>query len=112
MRSAFLWNGAHLRDADLSKTDLTKANLFNSNLTGARLSDANLRGIKQKGANLSDANLSGANLAKARLSGAQGLTIEQLSEVKTLYKSRLDPDLMEQIKGKCPGLLEKPKSEE
>jgi hypothetical protein len=38
-----------------------------------------------------------------------GLTIEQLSEVKTLYKSKLDSELMEQVKEKHPHLLEKPK---
>ena len=62
----------------------------------------------QKGANLSEANLFNADLTKARLSGAQGLTIEQLSEAKTLYKSRLDPDLMKKVQEEYPGLLEKP----
>jgi hypothetical protein len=38
-----------------------------------------------------------------------GLTIEQLSVVKTLYKSKLDSELMEQVKEKHPHLLEKPK---
>ena len=112
MRNVYLWNGADLSEADLSEADLTRANLFNSNLTGARLSDVNLSGIKQKGANLSCADLSKANLTKARLSGAQGLTIEQLREAKTLYKSRLDPDLMKQVKEEYPWLLEKPKTEE
>ncbi len=58
------------------------------------------------------ANLSEVNLSSADLRGAQGLTIEQLSEAKTLYKSRLDPDLMKQVEEEYPGLLEEPNSEE
>ena len=35
--------------------------------------------------------------------------VEQLCTVKTLYKAKLDPELVFQIKEKCPHLLEKPK---
>ncbi len=42
---------------------------------------------------------------------AKYLTIEQLSEVNTLYKAKLDTKIMEQIKEKYPHLLEKPRSE-
>ena len=43
---------------------------------------------------------------------AKSLTIEQLSDVKTLYKAKLHPRLMAQVKEKYPHLLEKPKLEE
>ena len=61
-------------------------------------------------ANLWGPKLRGANLKDAVLRGALDLTIEQLSEAKTLYKSKLDLELMEQVKEKYPHLLEKPKS--
>ena len=47
----------------------------------------------------------------ADLTGAENLTIQQLSKVKTLYKAKLDPELMEQVKKCCPHLLEEPKEE-
>ncbi|MDP7530521.1 MAG: pentapeptide repeat-containing protein [Candidatus Scalindua sp.] len=72
----------------------------------ADLSDATLY------ANLSGANLIGADLIYANLIGADlrellDLNIEQLSKVKTLYKAKLDPELMEQVKDKYPHLLDK-----
>jgi hypothetical protein len=49
-----------------------------------------------------------ANLQSANLEGVYNLTIEQLSGVKTLYKSKLDPVLMKQVNEKYPHLLEEP----
>jgi len=40
------------------------------------------------------------------------LSINKLSKVKTLYKAKLDPELIEQVKDKYPHLLEEPKFEE
>ena len=50
-----------------------------------------------------------ADLIDIRVIGEENLTIEQLSKVKSLYKAKLDPELMEQVKKHCPHLLEKPK---
>jgi hypothetical protein len=63
------------------------------------------------------ADLRGANLSKANLSGADprevsGLNIEQLSKVETLYNTKLEPELMEQVKEKYSHLLKKPKEAE
>ncbi len=55
------------------------------------------------------ANLSDADLFRANLEGVSDLTIEQLSKVKTLYKAKLDPELMKQVKEKYHHLLEEPK---
>jgi len=60
-----------------------------------------------KHADLSDATLSGANLTQVK-----NLSINKLSKVKTLYKAKLDPELIEQVKEKYPHLLEGPKLEE
>ncbi len=51
-------------------------------------------------------------LKGANLWGVHGLTIEQLSKVKSLYDAKLDPVLMAQVKEKYPHLLEGPKLEE
>ncbi len=50
-----------------------------------------------------------ADLFRANLEGVSDLTIEQLSKVKTLYKAKLDPELMKQVKEKYHHLLEEPK---
>ena len=50
-----------------------------------------------------------ANLSEADLTQVKNLSINELSEAKTLYKAKLDPELMEQVKDKYPHLLEEPK---
>jgi len=84
--------------ADLGSVDLSGANLSNADLRDADLSRAYLR----------NANLSSADLSHADLSEVLGLNIEQLSTVQTLYKAKLDPVLMAQVKEKYPYLLEEP----
>ncbi len=103
---------AHI-SADLSRGNLSGAYLTGVNFVGIELVGTNLSGTYLLGASLSNANLSGANLsgavlAKADLRKTKGLTIDQLSTVATLYKAKLDPELMAQVKGKYPCLLEKP----
>jgi len=73
-----------------------------ANLSGAKLYDADLRYAK-----LSDDDLSCANITQVKK-----LSINKLSKVKTLYKAKLDPELIEQVKDKYPHLLEEPKFEE
>jgi uncharacterized protein YjbI with pentapeptide repeats len=94
---------ASLNDADLLMADLKKAVMAKANLNNANFTKANLNG-----ADLFDAYLDGAYLDGANLEGAINLTIEQLSNVKTLYKAKLDPELMDQVKEKYPHLLEDP----
>ena len=55
---------------------------------------------------LIEVNLQRAILVGANLWGIYGLTIEQLSKVKSLYDAKLDPVLMAQVKEKYPLLLE------
>lgn len=86
---------------DLSGVDLRGANLSNAALCLADMSDSNLSG----------ADLSGAKLSKADLREVSGLNLEQLSKVETLYNTKLDPELMEQVKDKYPHLLKEPKEE-
>jgi len=96
---------------DLRRAQLHKANLNGTNLYKANLNLANLIEAKLNGAILKEANLSGANLREAELRKTKNLTIEQLSQVKTLNKAKLDPDIKKQIEEKYPELLKKPKPE-
>ena len=95
---------ANLQQAWLIDTKLQKTILHTTDLQGATLEGANL-----KGASLYHANLHGCILMKADLEGATGLTIEQVSNAKTLYGvTGLDSVLMEQIKKDYPHHLEEP----
>ena len=94
---------AHLEKAILWKTNLEEANLQNANLDGAILEAALLMN-----ANFMRTSLRGVDFSMADLRGAKNLTIGQLFKVKTLYKAKLDKELLNQVKEYCPHLLENP----
>jgi BTB/POZ domain-containing protein KCTD9 len=95
-------SGANFKDAFLIKANLEKAFLIKSNFKNAFLMEANLNG-----AYLNGADLENANLYKADLRNAIGLTLEQLSKVKTIYLAQIDEELLVQINEVCPDLLGK-----
>jgi len=110
-------NGADLSGAYLDEADLTRADFTRANLKKAILSGANLKEAFFTDADLTTANLSRADLGQSTFRGAIfrgsilldviNLSIEQLSEVKTLYGSKLGLDIEKQVKEKYPHLLEK-----
>ncbi len=113
LQGATLWR-ANLEKAQLLEANLQEASLYGANLQRADLNQANLQEASLSEANLQKANLRRANLQKAdlkeaNLQGAENITVEQLSKVKTLYEAKLDSELMEQVKQKYPHLLEEPK---
>ena len=92
---------------DLSSgANLEQAHLSRSNLKNANLKQTNLKGAVFRGANLEGADFEGADLK-----GALNLTIDQLSEVKTLYNAELDDELRIPLEKEYPALFEKPKDE-
>jgi uncharacterized protein YjbI with pentapeptide repeats len=104
---------ANLEEADLKETDLFGANLERTDLIGANLARADLKEVNLKRANLRSANLKetdlkGADFEEANLKGALNLSIEQLSEVKTLYNAKLDNELLIPLKEKYPTLFKEP----
>ncbi len=93
--------GCYLSSINLSNDKLLKyisKHLSGVNFAGASFLHTDLRGF----------DLEGANLKGADLRGVKNLTLNQLSQVKSLYNAKLDPKLMEQVKEKYPHLLEKP----
>jgi uncharacterized protein YjbI with pentapeptide repeats len=104
---------ANLEEADLEGTDFIGANLEGTDLIGANLERADLQGANLKRTNLRSANLKDADLKEAdfegaNLKGALNLSIEQLSEAKTLYNAKLDDKLLIPLNEKYPTLFEKP----
>lgn len=110
--------GCDLKGVDLSNADLTNANLESADLRGANLSNANLRGASLEHAFLKNANLKNANLTDARLkgtylqyadlSGVEGLTLEHIRVVTSVYQATFDPEMMEMIKEHCSGKMKDP----
>jgi uncharacterized protein YjbI with pentapeptide repeats len=89
-------------------TLINGANLEQAYLRGSNFKKANLRKANLKGANLEMVDLEETNLQESNLKGVKGLTIDQLSKVKTLYNAELDDELLIPLKEKYPALFDKP----
>lgn len=115
--------GASLMGFDLKSVNLENADLRNANLSGADLRGANLKGARLSGANLENAYLKGADLKKADLTKANvkgaffhyanltdcaGLTIEEVRVSRSVYKAKIDEDMLELVKANCPSKLTDP----
>lgn len=100
LRSAYA-SGANFKDAFLIKSQFENAFLIKANFSNAFLMEANLQNCYLMGADFEN-----ASLYKADLRGAKGLTIEQLSKVKTLYLAKFDDDILSQIKTNLPELVD------
>ncbi|UII21086.1 pentapeptide repeat-containing protein [Fulvivirga ligni] len=95
-------SGANFKDAYLIKAQLEGAFLIKSNFKNAFLMEANLANCYLTGADFEN-----ASLYKADLRGAKGLTIEQLTQAKTLYLAKFDDEILNQIKSNMPELVGK-----
>jgi hypothetical protein len=93
-------SGANFRDAFLIKANFENAFLIKATFNNAFLMEANLRNCYLMGADFEN-----VSLYKADLRGAKGLTVEQLSKVKTLYLARFDDDILSQLKASLPELV-------
>jgi uncharacterized protein YjbI with pentapeptide repeats len=94
-------SGANFKDSFLIKSNFEGAFLIKANFNNAFLMEANLQNCYVMGADFEN-----ASLYKADLRGAKGLTVEQLSKVKTLYLAKFDEDILQQIKTSLPELVD------
>jgi len=94
-------SGANFKDAFLIKSQFEGAFLIKATFNNAFLMEANLQNCYLMGADFEN-----ASLYKADLRGAKGLTIEQLSKVKTLYLAKFDDEILDQIKTTLPELVD------
>lgn len=92
-------SGSIFKDAFLIKAQFEGAFLIKANFNNAFLMEANLQNCYVMGADFEN-----ASLYKADLRGAKGLTVEQLSKVKTLYLAKFDDEILEQVKTSLPEL--------
>ncbi len=100
LKSAYA-SGANFKDAFLIKSQFDNAFLIKANFNNAFLMEASLQNCYVMGADFEN-----ASLYKADLRGAKGLTVEQLSRVKTLYLAKFDDEILEQIKTNLPELVD------
>ena len=100
LRGAYA-SGANFKDAFLIKAQFDSAFLIKANFSNAFLMESNLQNCYVMGADFEN-----ASLYKADLRGAKGLTVEQLSKVKTLYLAKFDDEILEQIKTNLPELVD------
>ncbi len=99
LRGAYA-SGANFRDAFLIKANFENAFLIKANFNNAFLMEANLQNCYLMGADFEN-----VSLYKADLRGAKGLTVEQLSKVKTLYLARFDDDILKELRASVPDLV-------
>ena len=99
LKSAYA-SGANFKDAFLIKAYFENAFLIKANFANAFLMEADLKNCYLMGADFEN-----ASLYKADLRGAKGLSVEQLSKVKTLYLAKFDDEILEQIKTNLPELV-------
>jgi uncharacterized protein YjbI with pentapeptide repeats len=92
--------GTNFKHCYLIKSDFEKAYLIKTDFENAFLIEANLRDTI-----VSDANFNNASLYKADLRGAKGLKAEQLVNAKSLYLTKLDPDVIDKLKELVPHLI-------
>lgn len=102
-------SGADLRNAILQSADLRGVNLRNANLIGANLENAYCKNANLEGANITNAKLRGAYFHFARLKNVEGLTMENLCTVTSIYKASLEAPVLEIIETKYPTKLRNPK---
>jgi len=93
-------SGSIFKDAFLIKAQFEGAFLIKANFNNAFLMEANLQNCYVMGADFEN-----ASLYKADLRGAKGLTVEQLSKVKTLYLAKFDDEISAQVKTNLPELV-------
>ena len=95
-------SGANFKDAFLIKANLNNAFLIKADFRNAFLMEASLNGAHMTGADLEN-----ANLYKADFRNADGLTVEQFANVKSLYLAKFDNDFDLKVLEAYPELLGK-----
>lgn len=101
MKSAYA-SGANFKDCFMIKATLDGAFLIKADFQNAMLMEASF-----KDCYLTGATFENANLYKTDLRGVNGLTLEQLSEAKSLYLTQFDPDLAQKVKNQLSHLTGK-----
>ena len=91
---------------NLQKTFFQANNLMNAHFEGAFLGYAHLEKAYLEGVHLEGVHLEGADLSNASLKETKNLIINQLYDVKTLYKAELDESLHSVLIEKYPALFE------
>ena len=113
--------GANLQNADLRGANLQKCRLMKAYFRGAILHRADLRHVDLLSTDLRETDLQKADLRGAALHNVDlrranlrdaNVDAKQLCEARSLFMSKLTPDLKSQVRKLCSRLLEAPSVEE
>ena len=109
---ANLWHtnfcDADLREASFNSANLSCAALYGASLQRADFENTDMSEITLKEANLESAKLTNVDLTRAIFTNAQGITLEQLSSVRTVHQPiDLDDRLLADLNVRFPHLLQK-----
>lgn len=99
---------AVLSEANLSKATLEGVVFIEASLREAKLNGANLTFADLSGADLTNASFVNADLRGADLTNVKGLNINQLSDTKTLYRTKFQPELKKNLMKNYTHLFKKP----
>jgi hypothetical protein len=109
---------ANLKDASFKASILEGVNFYQALLQNADFSDADLLSSDFRNAQLDHAILDKADISDAKLMGAdfrfatfkqtEGLSVDEISKVYTLYNSEFDEDMHTYLISKYPDLFKKP----
>jgi len=97
--------GADLSGAGIINADFTLARLSSASFRKSILAESTFIGADLEGTDFTGAHLENVDFSRTDLSKAIGLTIEQLSKVKTLAGALLSSDLEKEVEEKYPSLL-------
>jgi len=105
--------GANLQDADLRQShfrgaDFREASLAGVNFAGTDLEEAKLGFADLKKSDFKDANLKGADLRCADLRDVTNLPIQDLANVKSLYRAKMNAALKKELQELKGELFTKP----
>jgi uncharacterized protein YjbI with pentapeptide repeats len=106
--SPSFWGIDLVEGATLENAYISESNFKNANLKGTNLNRSTLNNVYFEEANLEGASFEGASLEGSILKGAKNLTVDQLSKAKTLYNTKLDKELENELRAKYPHLFDEP----
>ena len=100
--------GADLRQSQFRGADFREADLVGVNFAGTDLEEAKLGFANLQKSDFKDANLKGADLRCANLRDVTNLPVQDLANVKSLYRAEMDAAIKKELQAMKGELFSKP----
>lgn len=112
-----VFNKAELMDVNFSESQIVQSKFINCDLSGVKFDHGKFLGCNFSGATFESGTSSGrtnflnASFIECDFTGVKDLDLKRLQQARTLYNSKFDQDILNDIKTHAPHLLEKPDEE-